>query len=462
MKRRWLVGLVSVLILFTGVLLFNLLWPDRLTSETSIRRWARAAGDRDPKIRQQANERFEKAKDPVRVCLVLLQMEPTYWERLYADHAPKILPKLPTQIARRLPLPDLNAYRNYRSLAVERLGQLGPKASNAVPNLIALLNNSDQFLETSTVRTLGRIGPGAAPAVPRLVQSIEDFLEGGPTTGGVLRLPSLPPDPSANISRAPVSPTTKTRPASRETRLPANVSGALISPTLTRRGFPWSEPFEEVTALGAIGVRDDAVIKILDRCLTNRSPVIQLRAAEAIWKIEHNPKRLLPVLSKWTIVSRDPPSQFGVPSQSVYRRQAVELITQIAEADRQALRILDGLVRDEDISIRLAASRTLLKLDGQADTYVRVRSEVLKEGNEEYRWLCLEDLERFPGQRDITLPLILGALKDESNRIRGKAAMTLGNLGAAARAASPALQEALKDSHSNVREAAAAALKKID
>ena len=98
---------------------------------------------------------------------------------------------------------------------------------------------------------------------------------------------------------------------------------------------------------------------------------------------------------------------------------------------------------------------------GNALASIRVKSEVLREGNEESRWFCLEELEGVPGRRDLVLPFIIGALKDESNRIRGKAAVTLGKLGADAQAALPALNDALNDTHSNVREAAAEALLRL-
>lgn len=255
MKRRWLIGSAAVLIFFAGMSLINSLWPDRLTSEASIRRWARAAGDRDPKIRQQANEKFEKAKDPVGVCVALLQIQPTHWEKLYAAQAPRILPKLPTRIARRLPLPDLNVYYNYRLLALGQLGKLGPQASNAVPNLIAILDGFDSFLAPAAIAALERIGPGARAAVPKLVQLLEDYHRLGPTPGPLFGFPGPPPGPAGNVS------------------------GGGPGTTIIRRSYPSGEPIEAITALGQIGVRNEAVVGTLARCLTNRNPNVQLQAA---------------------------------------------------------------------------------------------------------------------------------------------------------------------------------------
>jgi HEAT repeat protein len=53
--------------------------------------------------------------------------------------------------------------------AVKTLGEIGPAAKSAVPQLIHLLEEED-WQQQRIVETLGRIGPSAKPAVPRLLK----------------------------------------------------------------------------------------------------------------------------------------------------------------------------------------------------------------------------------------------------------------------------------------------------
>jgi HEAT repeat protein len=68
---------------------------------------------------------------------------------------------------------------------------MGPPAKEAVPMLIAALEDPDWSVRRSAARALGQIGPEAAPAVPALMQLLKspDAEQGGP---GVVR-------PSAGI-----------------------------------------------------------------------------------------------------------------------------------------------------------------------------------------------------------------------------------------------------------------------
>jgi HEAT repeat protein len=50
-----------------------------------------------------------------------------------------------------------------RPVAVSSLGNLGPRAKRAVPELIPLLHDPDFDLPTQTAYALGKIGPAAEP-----------------------------------------------------------------------------------------------------------------------------------------------------------------------------------------------------------------------------------------------------------------------------------------------------------
>lgn len=57
---------------------------------------------------------------------------------------------------------------NIRREAARALGEIGPGAKDAVPELIEALNDED--MDLITVRALGQIGPAARPAAPAITQ----------------------------------------------------------------------------------------------------------------------------------------------------------------------------------------------------------------------------------------------------------------------------------------------------
>lgn len=59
---------------------------------------------------------------------------------------------------------------SYRVLAVTLLGELGPDAAAAVPEITALLQNADRAVSREAFLALAAIGPKAGPAVPRLLK----------------------------------------------------------------------------------------------------------------------------------------------------------------------------------------------------------------------------------------------------------------------------------------------------
>jgi HEAT repeat protein len=418
-KQHLIVGLTALLTIGLGAVLVRYFWQGPLGNQREIRRWAHKTNDYDPLVRKRADARLYQARDPVRVCLTLLEMKPTRWDRMYTAFWTTVAPKLAPGLTRRFSPLNWND-RLYKSVAVSRLGQLGPRATNAVPTLVTLLNVTNRSLRPSVIETLGRIGAGAGPAMPQLTRLLADF-----------------------NSREELNTTVNRQPG------PAALSSVF---SRNQEEAALREARSVVTALGEIGVRDEAAIQALARTLTNRNWDLRLRAVEAIWRVEREPQRLLQLLAKW-----DP----FLDAWDNYRRPMGSLVAEIAAVERQALPILERFLTDRTTAIRLAASKALFRLDGQTNRHVQLLMDVLKTGNENDRWLTLDGLTDFALASGAGVPLIVRALADESNRVRGKAAVDLGKLGSAAEAAIPALRDALHDTHSNVRDAAAEALAKI-
>jgi vesicle coat complex subunit len=86
----------------------------------------------------------------------------------------------------------------------------------------------------------------------------------------------------------------------------------------------------------------------------------------------------------------------------------------------------------------------------------------LKAPQEEKRIVAVRTLSQRQGEADQVVPALIQALKDKHADVRWNAAIGLGSFGEQAREAIPALQEARNDRDTRVREAARIALSRID
>jgi HEAT repeat protein len=86
----------------------------------------------------------------------------------------------------------------------------------------------------------------------------------------------------------------------------------------------------------------------------------------------------------------------------------------------------------------------------------------LKSIEEKDRIIAVRTLPQRTGEAAQVVPALIEALKDKHGDIRLSAAIGLGNFGEKAKDAIPALQVALKDRDARVREQAGIALSRID
>lgn len=64
--------------------------------------------------------------------------------------------------------------RKRRSTAIVRLGEFGPKAIEAIPDLIRTLQDQEDDIRVLAAEALGKLGPAAKPAVPALAAALRD------------------------------------------------------------------------------------------------------------------------------------------------------------------------------------------------------------------------------------------------------------------------------------------------
>jgi HEAT repeat protein len=75
---------------------------------------------------------------------------------------------------------------------------------------------------------------------------------------------------------------------------------------------------------------------------------------------------------------------------------------------------------------------------------------------------AIHALEGRVNDREVIVPVLIEALKDDNTYVRRDAARALGHFGGEAREAVPSLQARLRDKEPSVRKAAAGALQQID
>ncbi|MFB2768186.1 HEAT repeat domain-containing protein [Pelatocladus sp. BLCC-F211] len=121
--------------------------------------------------------------------------------------------------------------------------------------------------------------------------------------------------------------------------------------------------------------------------------------------------------------------------------------------------LIKALKENKDENLRIITIALLGEIGSQAAPAVPVLNRLLKDKNQDVRTITVYALRQIG--KDPVLPLI-NSLKHQDSNVRVNAAVTLGLFGTEAKAAIPALTNALKDPDSKVRSAATSALREIN
>ena len=131
-----------------------------------------------------------------------------------------------------------------------------------------------------------------------------------------------------------------------------------------------------------------------------------------------------------------------------------------------ALPKLAELTRESNerrLQVRYQAAEALWKIDHQAYAILPFRLAALRSPEELARWAAASFLGEAGAQAEAAVPALIEMLeKDPSNRLKGEAANALGKIGPGAKSAVPALRLAALQEDTDIRDAAREALKKIE
>jgi HEAT repeat protein len=142
------------------------------------------------------------------------------------------------------------------------------------------------------------------------------------------------------------------------------------------------------------------------------------------------------------------------------RQEAAEALGQIGPAAKPAVGALIAALGDTDDAVRDAAAETLAVFGKDA---VGPLTAALKHTDASVRRGAAAALGHMgPDARDAVPALIAMVKNDADSDVREAVVRALGSIGPDAKAAAPALRDALTDKEQHIREAAAAALKRIE
>lgn len=286
-----------------------------------------------------------------------------------------------------------------RWYATYALGRMGPNAAPATPALERILANREEheYVRGGSAWALGRIGPQAASAVPLLVQTL----------------------------------------ASKHASVRRNAAKALGRIASANASIQKDSPSP---AAARLAPKD---IAALARLLGDEVPAVRAAAAQALWRIERHPKAL-PTLEA---MLQDPNGAIACEAASTLGELA-------ADGAPVASALAAGLGHvDEDV--RRAAAHGI----GQAGpAAIALLQKALVTGEELTK---IQAIEALSWVGPAAVPTLTGALGHAKASVRRHASRALGRIGPAARAAEPDLIKAVSDSDNGVRDAAAAALRRV-
>ena len=345
-----------------------------------------------------------------------------------------------------------------RHEAAYALRSIGPDAKDAVPQLTKAMDDKQLAVRRSAALALGTIGPAAAEALPALQKHTqhEDELM---TVNAIWAVEKVKPDPNhlKTVAAPALIKFLKNKDkAVRQTAalglLDLNPGPAIMVPAFSSAiqdedPAVVSDMLSAIASLGAPAV--PRLIKALE------FPKARLRVVEILGRIGPAASDAVPALVKY---ANDPDANI--------RREVFATLGSIGPAAKSALPAATAALKDEDDEVRYSALFALGKMGPAAKEALDELGDSLNPNDPYYCKVCAWAMVQIdPDDEENAkraLPLMIDALDDEESFVRGEAAATLGLLGSKAKDALSALKTALEDEDEHVRDMAAAAIKKIE
>jgi HEAT repeat protein len=388
-------------------------------------------------------------------------------------------------------IPDLIGLLNdidetVRAQSAEALGKIGAGDPATVPALITLLEDSSPAIRTASARALGVLGTTAATAVPALVPHLQDRDEGvrAAAAEAVGRMGILPESATITLTEGLTSDDNMIRARTAETLGAIGEAAVDTAPALVEALGDDNDRVraKAVQALGKIGeAAAEVAVPRLVRALKDSDNWVSALAAEALGEMGASADEAVPALVR-SLRHTNPQ----------VRANSAEALGKLGPAARAAIPVLEQAAKDDNVGVRIGAVRALGEIGSPTPESVRVvraaladsdpltravaaeafgtwgvadetcQTEIitlLDDPNDEVKARVARVLPKFDGATsEVVESLVRRLAEDDSDWVRVEAARALGQLGSAAVPAGSVLLRAAQTGEVGLREEAMRAL----
>ncbi|MBP60684.1 MAG: hypothetical protein CMJ62_04080 [Planctomycetaceae bacterium] len=336
----------------------------------------------------------------------------------------------------------------FRSLAAYALGQLGPAAQDAVPDLIEALQDSSYKVRSSAAYALGRIGPAAQSAVPALISRIGDEQQ-EVRSSAAAALGEMGPAAQDAVPRLLAA---ALHDGDSRARLSMALAVNRIGPVDEAVTYFIKALQDEhlrtpaVVALGQCGPGAKDAVPYLIKFLQDQDFRVRSSAVSALGRIGLHAERAVPELIK-LLRDRD----VGKQAAFALSKIGVSAVPALVES-----------LHDDDRNVVRHSMYALGELGPHAKESVPTLVKSLYDEDPQMRSAAAQAVGRMGSIAQEAVPSLNERLQDKDARVRLSTVIALGNIGPAAHRAVPALIEtALQDANFQVRGRGASALVQI-
>jgi HEAT repeat protein/lysophospholipase L1-like esterase len=338
-----------------------------------------------------------------------------------------------------------------QAAAARALGNLGPAAREAVPELMKLLERGTPRVRAATARALGNMGPAAELAVHELMRRLDDA---APPVRAAAAWALGEIGPAAKAALLPL--VNRLRDEDESVRLRAGESLGQVRPDTEEARQALVAIVEDVSApgraeaaaaLGKLGPDAQFAVAALVKALDDPRAGVRGRAVLALGEIGPGARAAVPAL---LVAFRDA----GI------RWRVADALGAIGPDAAGAVPDLTAALQDPSSNVRWRAAQALGAIGPGARRAVPALVQALGDPFENVRLGAVVALDKIGLEPRSVLPACVRALRDEDGRVRARAARALGRLGPIPEDARRALTARLTDEDDWVRVEAARALKK--
>ena len=396
--------------------------------------------------------------------------------------------------------------------AIDTLGAMGEKAADALAALEGLLKDKSPAVRAHAAESLGEIGSPAKSAVPALITLVTDP-EKTVRREAIDAVRAIRPGPDVVLPLL-VKQLEAADPAIRMSVLSAFAEqGKAAVPDLINALKNKEAAFWACLVLGEIGPDAAAAVPALIETLKDDRPEVRREAILALAEIGQAAAPALPALAESLDCEINcVPATFalgrigGVPNEVEAKikknaQSSDKILSTVSlwalakmrpgdqELARKTVRRLADLLKDENVRYRTAAAEALVDLDPDPKIARPILKKAMEDaspevldavmdvmaglgekvvprliealGVKEVRLRAAAIIARIGPPAKAAVPALVDALGDESSETRNEVLFALGAIGPEAKAAVPAIAKALRDPDMNVRYAACYALCQI-